>query len=142
MVNYDNGKIYKIVSENCDNIYIGSTAESRLCRRLQKHLSNYRDYLKGNSKRYYKSYDIFNQGNYKIVLIENYPCKNKDELRMREQYWLDNIHNKVNQNKAMVNKKEYDRIRWNGLRSYQRSWGGDIRAYNNNMLRIDVNLFA
>jgi hypothetical protein len=142
MVKYENGKIYKIVSENCDNIYIGSTAESRLCRRLQKHLSNYRDYLKGKSKSYCKSFDIFNEGNYKIILIENCPCKNKDELRMREQYWLDNTDNKVNKNNAIHDKKEYDRIRWNGLRSYQNSWGGDIRANNNNLLKIDVNLFA
>ena len=36
----------------------------------------------------------------KIILIEAYPCNNKDELHAREQYWMDqfkdNIINKQN----------------------------------------------
>ena len=37
MVNYSLGKIYKIVSDLTDKIYIGSTCLEKLCMRLSKH---------------------------------------------------------------------------------------------------------
>jgi len=37
MVNYQNGKVYKIINENNEIIYIGSTAEEKLCKRNAKH---------------------------------------------------------------------------------------------------------
>ena len=49
MVNYQNGKIYKIIDYTNDNIYIGSTCE-KLCRRIQKHKASYKCYLNPNVK--------------------------------------------------------------------------------------------
>ncbi len=88
MPNYQLGKIYKIVSSQTDEIYIGSTCESRLCRRLAQHNADYRMWLR-NAHAYYASYKLLKYDDCQIVLIENYPCNNKDELRMREQYWID-----------------------------------------------------
>lgn len=98
MVNYQNGKIYKIVDNTNGNIYIGSTCEKYLSRRLQGH----RDQKKCVSS------CIINNNDYHIELIENWKCNSKDELHKREQYWMDKLEC-VNKNRAHnpLNKKEY-----------------------------------
>lgn len=111
MVNYKNGKIYKILDLTNDNFYIGSTTKMYLSQRLEKHRTQYKDYLKGIG-RCVSSYKIISNKNYKIYLLENAPCVSKDELRMREQYWLDRLNciKLVNKNRAFrteQNKKEY-----------------------------------
>jgi len=106
MVNYQNGKIYKIIDNTNDNIYIGSTCE-KLCRRLQKHKASYRCFLKPNIKQgYMRSFDILKNNDYKIILIEDYPCENKEQLLSREQYYIDNL-NCINHNNPVRNAKEY-----------------------------------
>ena len=41
---YQKSKIYKIVDNTNNNIYIGSTCEPILSRRLAKHVSNYNEF--------------------------------------------------------------------------------------------------
>ena len=79
MVNYQNSKVYKIINEKNEIIYIGSTAQ-KLCQRYQTH----------NHK----------SPNHKIILIENYPCNSREELCMRE-------YNKKYHEKYKENNKEY-----------------------------------
>ena len=79
MVNYQNGKVYKIINENNEIIYIGSTTEEKLCKRYAKHK------LKAP--------------NHKIILIENYSCNSKEELCMREQQIIEKHSNLLNQRK-------------------------------------------
>ena len=50
MVNYQLGKIYKIVDNTNNNIYIGSTCEPTLARRLSNHICVYKKYLEGEIK--------------------------------------------------------------------------------------------
>ena len=45
-----------------------------------------------------KSKEIILGGNYNIVLIENFPCGNKNELLKRERYFIDNTENAINKN--------------------------------------------
>ena len=47
MVNYQLGKVYKIVDNTNGNIYIGSTCEPYLSNRLGGHRTCYQRYLKG-----------------------------------------------------------------------------------------------
>ena len=49
MPDYGLGKIYKIVDYTNDNIYVGSTAEPTLARRLAGHRSSYKYWLKGST---------------------------------------------------------------------------------------------
>jgi hypothetical protein len=80
MVNYQLGKIYKIVDNTSDKIYIGSTCEPTLARRLAKHTSNYKDYTNGGKTPYTTSFEIIKNDNYDIVLLESCPyniCVNK-----------------------------------------------------------------
>ena len=90
MVNYNLGKIYKIVCNITSLIYIGSTCEPTLAKRLAKHISNYNDWKNGRNKGYISSYKIFGGGNYDIILIESFPCENKDQLHARERFYIEN----------------------------------------------------
>ena len=90
MIDYQQGKIYKIECNVTGKVYIGSTCEPILARRLAGHIKNYKRYLNGKSN-YVSSFDVLQNGNYDIVLIESYPCNSKDELHARERYHTNNI---------------------------------------------------
>ena len=84
MVNYQNGKVYKLVCNTTGLVYYGSTCEITLARRLACHIA---DFKRG---RIFTSAQIIENGNYAIFLVENFPCNNKDELRMRERFYIEN----------------------------------------------------
>jgi len=86
MVNYQLGKIYKIVDLDSNKCYVGSTCEPTLARRLTNHVSDYKQYLKGKGS-YVSSFKILEMDDYDIVLLETYPCNSKDELHARERYY-------------------------------------------------------
>ena len=89
---YLKGKIYKIVDNTNNNIYIGSTCEPTLAHRLAKHIQKYKRFLANkNIYGYTRSLDILKNNNYDIVLIENFPCSSKDELHKRERYFIETI---------------------------------------------------
>jgi hypothetical protein len=70
MVNYQLGKIYKIVDNTNGNVYIGSTCEPSLARRLSTHMQDYKRYLMG-IKPFITSCKIFANNDYNIILIES-----------------------------------------------------------------------
>ena len=123
--NYDRGKIYKITCNVTGKIYVGSTTEPSLARRLVGHKSSYNSYLKGK-KNYITSIEIIKNGNYFIELICNAYCNSKDELnaiegeyirkikcvnkyvagRSQTQYYLDNSDKIKEQVKKYQNENE------------------------------------
>jgi predicted GIY-YIG superfamily endonuclease len=80
MVNYNNGKIYKIVCNTTGLVYIGSTTKNKLCERLTQHKSRFKKYNEGDNIKY-SSFLVLENNNYNIILIENYKCNSKDELK-------------------------------------------------------------
>lgn len=101
MPNYADGKIYKIICDESDLIYIGSTCQT-LANRLSQHKN------KSNFKCCSK--ELFKLGNCSIVLIEKFPCKDKDELHAREQYYIDQFKDKcINKQKASTGIKAESR---------------------------------
>ena len=127
---YKNGKIYKIVCNIIDKIYIGSTIKP-LKIRLSGHKSHYNLYL-NNKYNYVTSFDILKDGNYFIELICNAACTSKKELnaiegvyirelecvnrlipcRTQQEYYKDNVdyfkkYYKDNEDKIKNTKKEY-----------------------------------
>ena len=68
MVNYAMGKIYKIVDNTNGNIYIGSTCEPTLARKLSSHVCHYKRYLNRNGP-FVTSFKIFENEDYDIVLV-------------------------------------------------------------------------
>ena len=110
MPNYSNGKIYKIVCDTTNKVYIGSTTLS-LCQRLAQHKRDYNLYKKGN-KRFSSSFDLIENENYKIVLIEKVKCNCREELLQRERFYIENT-DCVNQSipiRGKEEKRELDRI--------------------------------
>jgi len=82
MPNYQNGKIYKIENDKNDLIYYGSTTQP-LCKRMVEHRGKH-------SKCMSKKLEV-DLRECRIVLIENFPCNNKDELNAREAYYIRNF---------------------------------------------------
>ena len=84
MVNYLNGKIYRLVCNDTGKQYIGSTT-TFLSTRLSQHKKLLKDGRSGTSK------EILENGNYSIVLIEDYPCDRKEQLLMRERFFIETM---------------------------------------------------
>ena len=106
MERYQQGKIYAIICRKTERRYIGSTCEPTLAKRLAKHVSNFKEWVK-TGKSYTTSYDIIKDSNYYIVLLESYPCNSKDELRMCEQKHIDSCEC-LNKQNAYTNQVEYN----------------------------------
>ena len=84
MVNYQLGKIYQITSIHTNLVYVGSTCQPLLCKRLTTHIGNFRSWLKDNTQKYMSSYKIIELGDYEIQLIKAFPCDTKDQLKLEE----------------------------------------------------------
>ena len=98
MPNYQDGKIYKIISQHSDKCYVGSTTLKYLSSRMAEHRSSYKNNLPITSKY------ILELGDYEIVLLELCPCNSKDELHKRERHYMD-ILDCVNKNKSRTKRK-------------------------------------
>lgn len=109
MDRYQNGKIYRIYSKSHpDQQYFGSTIQ-RLTKRFTKHKSEHRLYKIDGSRKWYSSFQILDYGDAVIELIEDFPCNNRDELNIREDYYIQNF-NCINKCRAHITedeKKEY-----------------------------------
>ena len=106
--NYQNAKIYKIVDNTSDMIYVGSTCKT-LQQRLKKHESDYKRFKDGKYN-FMTSFKILENTNYKIELVKLFPCDNKQELELEEgkiikQFRNDKI-NIVNRNISGQTNKE------------------------------------
>ena len=108
MNKYNESKIYKISSPHTDKIYIGSTAKKYLCNRIAEHTSYYKRWKADNTNQYCSSFVLYQLGNVEYELIELYNCNNKEELRKRERYFMEQYSNFiVNIKKANRTKEEY-----------------------------------
>jgi hypothetical protein len=105
MVNYANGKIYKLASFETDKVYIGSTCE-KLSVRKAKHKRNYKMFLNGKYHNV-SSFELIKLGDVDIILLEECPCENKEQLHKRERYHIENTPNCVNRHLPTRTKKEY-----------------------------------
>ena len=86
---FKNGKIYKITNNINSEVYVGST-----CDILRKRFNNHASYSKQDDKLNRPLYKMMNELGpdiFRIDLIENYSCNDKQELRQREGYWIRQI---------------------------------------------------
>ena len=84
-MDYANGKIYQILNNIDDDVYVGSTCQS-LSQRMTKHrwsmkTNNHKGMLNDKIKEH--GIDAFY-----IELLEEYPCNNKEQLCAREGYYI------------------------------------------------------
>lgn len=108
MINYGNGKIYKIWSQSCDKYYIGSTTKNYLSQRLAKHVADYKRWKAGKDD-FITSFTIIELNDYKIELIELFSCGSRDELQAREGHFIRLFKNDI-VNKCIMGrtKKEWN----------------------------------
>jgi hypothetical protein len=90
-MDYKNGKIYRVVCSETNRQYIGSTT-STLVKRLHQH-------------KYKKDCMCKDFIEPKIFLIEDFPCDRKDQLLMRERYFIESMEC-VNLYRPIVTKEE------------------------------------
>ena len=95
---YSNGKIYKLINDDMNLVYYGSTVQP-----LYKRMYSHKNFTKDNYVCH--SSDLFLYGTCKIVLVEEYPCENRQQLLMRERFHIDN-NNCVNKNRPIITVEE------------------------------------
>ena len=108
------GYVYKITNSETDDIYIGSTTKT-LSKRFDDHIRKMQ--LKPNRKLYDKISAI-GLDKFKIELLENVNYKNKDELRQKEQTYINNVKPTLNCYNAFGRNKEKQKAK--DKRSYQK----------------------
>jgi hypothetical protein len=136
-IDYLNGKIYKLISNQTDKIYIGSTCQS-LCKRYGDHNSHYR-YWKKTNNNYVTSFEIIQYDDCDIILLENYSCQNKNELHAKERHWIEQLDcvNKIvptrtqseyqNDNNDQI--KEYDKNRYYNEKKNNEKYQEKVKEY-------------
>jgi hypothetical protein len=119
MVNYQLGKVYKIVGNGL--IYVGSTTRQLLCQRLAGHNRDFRRFQNGTLNGGLTSFKCLTDKNHYIELLELFPCGSKDELHACERKWIEQLDcvNKMiplrtykeyyedNKEKLLEDKKQY-----------------------------------
>ncbi len=100
---YSQGKIYKIVCNKTGLVYIGSTCNT-LDERLKQHVYDMEHFI--NTKKYKpdklkkiifcSSFFVLINKDYKIELIENYPCNSRLELEIKECDYMKQYPESVN----------------------------------------------
>ena len=107
MVNYQNGKIYKIEDVNGEMCYIGSTTKDMLCKRMAEHRQSYKRWQNGNGIKTYvfEIFEKYGVENCRIVLLEICPCESRDELLQRETHFM-KLNKCVNKCIPIINDEE------------------------------------
>jgi len=136
MVNYEYGKIYKLYSKQQNITYYGSTAMYYLSQRLAIHRNNYKMYL-NNKGNYVYSFKILECEDYKIELLEDYPCANKQQLETRERYYIEN-NECVNKNIPTRTISEWYEDNKDKLLLQNKEWYKNNKYYLNNKDKILV----
>lgn len=86
-MDYSKAKIYKVLNDVDDDVYIGSTCQS-LCMRMAQHRRDRNNIKKRNRKLYSKMNQIGVE-HFFIQLLQEYPeCQNVDQLRRYEGEYI------------------------------------------------------
>jgi len=126
MPDYQKAKIYKLVNDVDESIYVGST-----CHKLKDRLSGH----KCDAKRYstYKVYEHLNKIGWEhvtIELIEKYPCETKRELWLRERYWTKDLKADLNTMRSIVTLEEAKQEKKEYNRKYKKEHQKQINKWN------------
>tara|TARA_R110000737_G_scaffold205804_1_gene224292 strand:+ start:694 stop:1059 length:366 start_codon:yes stop_codon:yes gene_type:complete len=118
--------IYKIIDNTSHDVYIGSTGQ----------VLKYRMRAHSHTNNVCKSKIIIDRGDWDYIVLEE--C-NPEERKIREQYYIDTIEHTVNKNNLFYTRHAINQIE---RRAFVKSFGGDIRAENCNLLKISLECFA
>ena len=100
---YQDGKIYKILNSESDDVYVGSTTQ-----KLSKRMTNHRTQAKnGKNHLLYQQMREIGDDKFYIELVENYPCENLEQLNKREGEYIRQMAT-LNEKVAGRTKQEYN----------------------------------
>ena len=119
---YSQGKIYRIINDIDDYIYVGSTTE-KLSRRMCRHRSDMKKPY--NNGKIYQHIRKHGPEHFQIILIRNYPCTNKEELLREERKEIELINEQIKLNVHIPIKSKEERV------EYLNNW------YENNKQRCN-----
>ena len=102
MPDYQKGKIYKLWSPSKNLVYYGSTIQT-ISQRLADHIK-----LHNRKKQKITASLVLDCEDYKMELIEEYPCNNRRQLERKEGEYIKN-NNCVNKVVAGRTEKEYSK---------------------------------
>jgi hypothetical protein len=130
MVNYSQGKVYKIMANGDPDglVYIGSTCKQYLSQRMDKHRSHYKAWKEGKTNKV-TVFDIFEKYGIDdccIVLLELVNAANIDELHARERHWIQST-DCVNRIIPGRTKAEYRTDHSEHISQYQTQYRADNR---------------
>lgn len=103
---YSRAKIYRLVNDVDDEFYVGSTIE---CLSSRKGKHKY-DVKRRPASRMYKHLNQVGWDNVHIILIEEYPCENIEQLLARERYWIEQLKPSLNKCLPLRTQEEHNTI--------------------------------
>lgn len=130
MPNWENGCIYMLRHKDdveLENIYIGSTTNFRGRKYEHKSSCNNQNYNHYNQPKYQYIRDNDGWNEWRMVWIEDYPCKSKRELLLREDEVMVQYQNRLNQKRASRTKKEYRKANRDKILEQQKEYYKDNR---------------
>jgi len=115
----DVGRVYKLISQNDNNlVYIGSTTRS-LSKRLMEHRSKFKSFKKGGKMVKYSAFKVIESGDCIIELLES--NIDKTNLLQRERYWIE-AFKCVNMNIPSRTVKEYHTEHKQQIKEYHKEY--------------------
>ena len=117
-MDYKNGKIYKILNNIDDNVYIGST-----CQSLSERMSKHRWSIKMNRHNGAFGDKVRELGieQFYIELIEEYPCTSREQLLAKEGYHI-RQSGTLNKQVAGRTKQEFRKLWYENNPDYNREY--------------------
>jgi len=108
-VDYKKSLIYKLCCNNTDikDIYIGSTTDFIKRKNSHKTNCNNPNTIGHNLKVYQFIRENNGWDNWSMILVENFSCESKLELKKRERHWIETLESKLNSQIPTRTKKEY-----------------------------------
>ena len=119
--NTQQGKIYKLVSFQTDECYIGSTSQKLLSMRMSKHKCDYKRWME-NKQHYTSACELLKYDDCKIILIENHSCNDIYELEARERHFIENTDKCVNIHRPTRSKQENMEDKKDHYQRYKQEW--------------------
>ena len=130
-VNYQSTVIYKIV---CDDLtvkycYVGSTTD------FTKRKSGHKTCCTNEKVRSYnlKVYKTIRENggwdNWSMVLIEKYPCENKQQAEQRERFWYEQLNADMNTYRPHITEQELKELQNEAYKKYRENNQEKLKEY-------------
>ena len=142
MRDYTKGKIYKIVNDIDDYVYVGSTTDT-LCRRLTRHRTDMKRNLTFNIYEHMKKHGI---EHFKIILIRNACCSSREELLREERIEYDKIDKEKHLNKIrpLLTVEEKNNVKkdyYNNNKDKMKTWNKNWIEANKEKNKIQQKIY-